>query len=224
MIKNNVKIKEDITFEDQLNAIEYITSSNFSINEGEIEFTPEYTMSSELEAIALYFMQGIEFEDDDIMYECIMKDKEVLSLTQKFFYDEDEKVNKKNGKYISIYNFVMNNVQKKVDFMLQKLIHTNPVMNEFSTLLSSIFHIISNFRFDNLLKLKDVDIKTAMEFMKKISDSKVDITSDSIAEIFKTVIKIDDKTAEIIDSKNAEIKELKKYKMLWDSRNVNQGK
>ena len=42
MIKENVKIKDDISFIDEINAIEYITASNFKIDEAnEVTYTPE---------------------------------------------------------------------------------------------------------------------------------------------------------------------------------------
>lgn len=209
MKKNNVKIKENITFKEELNAIEYITASNFNIDQttGEVSYTPEFEMAAEFEAIALFFIDGIEFEEEDVIYEQIIKDKDINKLIMQFYLKDDDKENKKDNDYISIRNFVVNNAQRKIEFTLQKLIHSNPVMDELIHLLSELSNILSNFDFSNLTKLKDIDVKVVMKFIQKLSTSK--ITESSITSALKEAIKFDDKTAEIIDSKNEEINSLK---------------
>lgn len=221
MKKNNVRIKENITFQDELNAIDYITASNFQIDEnGEVSYTPEYTMSAEMEAYAMFFIDGVEFESGDIKYERIMNDEQLVKMIKRFYFSETNKeANRKNSQLITIRNFVMNNVQRKVEFNVQKLIHTSHIESDLSYMINTITNVISSF---DMTKFKELDIKTVMRCMKKIADSEIEISPEFLTKIFKEVIKFDDKTAEIIDTKNEKIRELEnllKQKKSGDDNN-----
>lgn len=207
MNKKDVKIKDNITFQDELNAIDYIVSSNFSINnEGEMTYTPEYSMPAEIEAMVMYFLDGISFDNNEIKYDSIMNDKDLIYLVKKFYTSENTKTNKNNQQYITIRNFVMNNAQKKIEFIVQKLIHTHSVENELVDMINMITNVISNF---DMSKFKDIDINIITKCMKKIADSDVKITEDYLMKIFKNSVQLDNKASKILDSKNKEIEILK---------------
>ena len=141
MKKKNVRIKKNITFKDQLNAIDYIVSCGFKIdNNGEIDYTPEYVMPGEVEAYALFFLDGLEFDKDEIKYESIMKDNKVMSLIMKFFSTNEE-----DSQYASIRNYVINNAYRKIDFRSQVIIHGNPVYNQISEFLEKINYAFEAF-------------------------------------------------------------------------------
>lgn len=141
MKKKNVRIKKNITFNDQLNAIEYIVSCGFKIdNNGEIDYTPEYVMPGEVEAYALFFLDGLEFDKDEIKYVSIMKDTKVMSLIMKFFSTNEE-----DSPYASIRNYVINNAYRKIDFRSQVIIHGNPVYNQISEFLEKINYAFEAF-------------------------------------------------------------------------------
>lgn len=141
MKKKNVRIKKNITFKDQLNAIEYIVSCGFKIdNNGEIDYTPEYVMPGEVEAYALFFLDGLEFDKDEIKYVSIMKDTKVMSLIMKFFSTNEE-----DSPYASIRNYVINNAYRKIDFRSQVIIHGNPVYNQISEFLEKINYAFEAF-------------------------------------------------------------------------------
>lgn len=148
MKKKNVRIKKNITFKDQLNAIEYIVSCGFKIdNNGEIDYTPEYVMPGEVEAYALFFLDGLEFDKDEIKYVSIMKDTKVMSLIMKFFSTNEE-----DSQYASIRNYVINNAYRKIDFRSQVIIHGNPVYNQISEFLEKINYAFEAFEaFDSLI-------------------------------------------------------------------------
>lgn len=134
MKKKNVRIKKNITFKDQLNAIDYIVSCAFKIdNNGEIDYTPEYIMPGEVEAYALFFLDGLEFDKDEIKYESIMKDNKVMSLIMRFFSTNEE-----DSQYASIRNYVINNAYRKIDFRSQVIIHGNPVYHQISDFIEKI--------------------------------------------------------------------------------------
>lgn len=134
MKKKNVRIKKNITFKDQLNAIDYIVSCGFKIdNNGEIDYTPEYVMPGEVESYALFFLDGLEFDKDEIKYESIMKDNKVMSLIMRFFSTNEE-----DSQYASIRNYVINNAYRKIDFRSQVIIHGNPVYHQISDFIEKI--------------------------------------------------------------------------------------
>ena len=141
MKKKNVRIKKNITFKDQLNAIDYIVSCGFKIdNNGEIDYTPEYVMPGEVEAYALFFLDGLEFDKDEIKYESIMKDNKVMSLIMRFFSTNEE-----DSQYASIRNYVINNAYRKIDFRSQVIIHGNHVYNQISEFLEKINYAFEAF-------------------------------------------------------------------------------
>ena len=141
MKKKNVRIKKNITFKDQLNAIDYIVSCGFKIdNNGEIDYTPEYVMPGEVEAYALFFLDGLEFDNDEIKYVSIMKDTKVMSLIMKFFSTNEE-----DSQYASIRNYVINNAYRKIDFRSQVIIHGNSVYNQISEFLEKINYAFEAF-------------------------------------------------------------------------------
>ena len=149
MKKNNVKIKDNITFKDQLNAIDYIVSCGFKIDSnGEIDYTPEYIMPGEVEAYALFFLDGLEFDKDEIKYESIMQDNKIMSLIMKFFSTDEE-----DSQYASIRNYVINNAYRKIDFRSQVLIHGNPVYNQISDFIEKINSVFEAF--DSLTNVVD---------------------------------------------------------------------
>ena len=77
-----------------------------------------------------------------------------------------------------------------------------------------------NFSKLNLSQISQEDMETGLNIMRQLSEK--DFSKDDIADVIKKAANFDmDKaTAEIVDAKNAEIRELKKYKTLWESRNV----
>lgn len=153
MKKKNARIKKNITFKDQLNAIDYIVSCGFKIdNNGEIDYTPEYVMPGEVEAYALFFLDGLEFDKDEIKYESIMKDDKVMSLIMRFFSTNEE-----DSQYASIRNYVINNAYRKIDFRSQVIIHGNPVYNQISDFIEKINYAFEAF--DSLTNVVD-QIKT----------------------------------------------------------------
>ena len=63
-------------------------------------------------------------------------------------------------------------------------------------------------------------MENSLKIMRQFADK--DFTAEDIVNAIKdaTGFNLDEKTKEILDAKNKEIRELKKYKALWESRNV----
>lgn len=233
MIKNNPKIKENISMLDQINAIKSIVSSCFTELNGTIEYTPYYQRTAEFNAIAMNFLEGITFEDKDSIF-TIENDKEIFDLVKKFYYNIEEQAeneNEENYEYINIMNFVESNVTKIVEFEKNKIIHRNEKLEDKIALgiesvekISYFFEVIAdalyNFSKIDLKTLKPENIELIKDVLLKLKDS--DMTEESISNIIKNAVGFDmDKaTQDIIDEKNKQIVELQKYKELYEARNV----
>lgn len=125
MKKNNFKVKENITFEDKANAIEYICNSLFDFDEeGDIiDYSPYYIEPAQVCAILNYFVEGIEFENGESIYDVAVADKEVNDVVNQFFLKPTTAKNPKLTYSQEVMKFVMSHVVEKVEYMKQKAIH-----------------------------------------------------------------------------------------------------
>lgn len=193
MRKTNMKIKENISFADKINAIEYIVASYFSFDDdGYIDdYTPYFYGIATMEAYVKYFFEGLEFDEGEYIYSSISEDDEVMDLIKVF--------GKENPDIIS---FVKENVIDKVDFMKQK--YLNDLSNKkdsFSNLLDALSTGITSF----LDQLKPNEIN---EFMKKFNES--GLTADNLVNSFLQSDFKKEKDKEVLDVKNEQIRELSK--------------
>lgn len=91
MVKNNPKIKDNITMQDKINAIEYIASSYFTENdEGVMEYTPYYLGLAQFIAAANFFMEGLEFDEGEDIYESVIADDELKDIIYDSYKNYDE--------------------------------------------------------------------------------------------------------------------------------------
>lgn len=208
MKKNNPKIKSNITLADKINAIEGIVSTYFTDG----DYTPYYSEMGEIIAIATYFIDGLDFEENESVYNSVTKDDEVMALIKMFFN------NKSNA--FKIMSFVKEQVSDKVNFVKEQIIHNHADMDKIIEFCNVVIDSFDNFSKLNLSQMNKEDMETGLNIMRQLSEK--DFSKDDIADVIKKAANFDmDKaTAEIIDTKNAEIRELKKYKALWESRNV----
>lgn len=193
MKKTNMKIKENISFADKVNAIEYIVDSHFAFDEeGYInDYTPYFNEIATMEAYVKYFFEGLEFDEGEYIYSSILEDNEVMDLIKKF--------RKENSDIVS---FVEGNVFDKVDFMKQK--YLNDLSNKkdsLSNLLDALSTGITSF----LDQLKPNEIN---EFMKKFNES--GLTADNLVNSFLQSDFKKGKDKEVLDVKNEQIREFSK--------------
>lgn len=242
MIKNNPKIKDNITIVDKINAIESFVSSYFTEDENNgnvTKYTPYYSEIAETYAIVENFLDGIEIEDEDTK-DTLMEDEDVFNLIKKFYYNIEEtdgakKENEENFEYISIMNFVKHNVEEIVEFKKQQLVHRDEELRQKLALgskslekISYFFEVIGdalyNFSKLDLQLLKPENAELLKNVLLKLKDS--NMTEESIANIIKGAVGFDlDKAAQdIINDKNKQIFELQKYKALYEARNVSADK
>lgn len=216
MIKENMRIKDNITLMDKVNAVESIVSSYFQDG----DYTPYYAEMAEIIAVVTYFIEGITLEDDDNIYDLYNKDDELRELVDRFISDDN--LANLDIPEAEIMCWIRNHVYDKVDYLKENIIHSNPNLDTIVEAANVIIGTLSNFSKLNLSAMSPEDIELGRTVMKKIADSGIKITPESITEIIKNAVPfdIDETSAEIIDSLKAENKELRKYKMKWDSQNV----
>lgn len=214
MIKENMRIKENITLMDKIDAVESIVSAHFQNG----DYTPYYADMAEIIAVVTYFIEGITLEDDDNIYDLYEKDDELHNLVNQFIL-----------KNISVTQFtpqneimrwVRNNVYDKVAYIKENVIHSTPDLDTIVEAANVIIDTCSNFSKLNLSSMSPEDIELGRSVLQKINDSGVEITPESITEIIKGAVPfdVDATSAEIIDSLKAENRELRKYKIKRNSQ------
>lgn len=242
MNKNNLKIKENITIIDKINAINVIVDAHFTYDKksGRLEYTPYYNEMANVIAIARHFIEGVEFEEDDLVYSLAMNDEELKSLVNRFFFNIEENKNAeeenlKNQEYIYLFNDIQNEASKIIKFKKEQLIHKNEELELYMKKNAEMFDAFEDFLTtisDSLRSFSNLDLKTltpetiklGKNIMNKFKNS--DITAESLTDIIRDAASfdIDKATADIIDSKNKEVDELKKevnkLNLKLNSRNV----
>ena len=234
MKKNNVKIKDNITIADEINAIESIVSSYFTND----EYTPYYSDIAQVTAISMIFLEGIEFEENDSVYDVVMADEELRNLILKFYYDIDEtdearERNQQNFEYINIRNRIMRHVEEMVDFRKQYLIHNHVALDTIAEFCQVIAGSLANFSKLNIREMSSDDIKMATEFVQNMKDK--NISETTLANAMKKVIsshkvpntkiyegqreRIAEQQAQL-QEKEKEITELREWKRKHEARNV----
>lgn len=214
MIKENMRIKENITLLDKIDAVESIVSSYFTDD----DYTPYYVEMAEVIAVVTYFIEGITFEDNDSIYDLYNEDKELRDLVEQFIIDDISMM--ESTSELEIMRWVRNQVFDKVDFTKENIIHSNPDLDTIVEAANVIIESLGNFSKLNFEYMTPENMDMIQNVLRKLNDS--DLTIDSISKILKDAVGFDmDKAAaEIIDAKNKKITDLQKYKALDDAKNV----
>lgn len=245
MKKENVRIKEEITISDEINAVESIVSSYFMNG----DFTPYYSEMQCIIAITENFIEGVEFEDDELIYDAVVQDPDIYPLNMKFYYDvsdteQAKHENEENIKYINIWNRVMQHVHEKVEFEKQLRINEmstytlSNLINSQNEMIESVIEtctvLLDSFSaLANLKNLTQEDMELAREFMGNLKDK--NITETTLANAMKKVVKshkvpntkiyegqrkrIEEQQKQL-EEKDKEITELRQWKCDHEARNV----
>lgn len=123
MKKNNPRIKEQIMVRDEIHAIEHIADSCFTGGGNYRKYTPYYTTVGETEAIVKFFLEGVEFDDGENIYEIAMNDFHLRPLVDSF-YIRSEKDKRNPSDHQLIFGRVMNYVTDIVNYkQKENLVH-----------------------------------------------------------------------------------------------------
>lgn len=217
MKKENVKIKSNITIVDEISAIQSIAEYYFTDG----EYTPYYADMAKITVVAQNFLDGIEFENEDYVYECVMTNDDLYKCVNKFLVPS---AIKSDAQYYNCMERIMKQVEDIVEFKKQKLIHN-----------TDAFEIVG----DMCMALKDIvdqyvqNAELAKGFMEDLKES--GITEETLANAVRNAadqFKLPDndiiegqrqriaEQQEQLQEKEAEIQDLRKWKREYMARNV----
>lgn len=229
MLKDNMRIKETITFEDKANAIETIVSFYFVGG----DYTPYYREEGEISAVIRNFIDGIEFEKGESVFAAYYNDEDLRKLVNVFilkpvFEDTDDEEEKKTQDSIrECYNMmeiIREYVVDKVEFEKQKYLHANPDLDKIVMAADTIIDSFENFSRMNFEIFTPENLEKAQKIFNKISESGFELSTENIINVIKDAssFDMDEATKEIVDAKNTEIRELKeKIKKLESKKESN---
>lgn len=229
MLKDNMRIKESITLQDRINAIETIVS--FYFMDG--DYTPYYKDEGEISAVIRNFIDGIEFEKGESVFSAYYNDENLRKLVNMFilkpvFEDTDDEEEKKTQDSIrECYNMmeiIREYVKDKVEFEKQKYLHANPDLDKIVMAADTIIDSFENFSRMNFEILTPENLEKAQRIFNKISESGFEFSTENIINVIKDAssFNMDEATKEIVDAKNSEIRELKeKIKKLESKKESN---
>lgn len=209
MKKENVKIKDTITFVDEITAVKEIVSAIFT-DDG---YTPYYRDMATTIAIAKNFLDGIVFEEHDHVYAQVMSDDELSALIQKFYKSP---LSKNAIDYKTVLDRVNDFVDDCVEFEKQKIIHGKYELQSIAKLCDMIVDVIGimpetiNFGKEFIQKMenKEISEETLTNVMKTIvSDHRMPET-----EIYEEQRKRIAEQQSLLEEKENEIVELRKWK------------
>lgn len=193
MIKNNLKIKENITLENIRDAVECVVSYAFKYG----TYTPYYVETGKIVAVVRYLISGLQLEENETEYTVYMLDGQVRNIVNNYISKDP-------------HNIFLDS-EDKIEFMKQRIIHDNVDLSKIVEFANVVIDSFGNFsKLDLSFATKD-NLKMALDVLKKMKDVKTDLTPDTISEIVKKSVGFDmDKaTQEILDDKNKQIRELK---------------
>ena len=229
MIKDNMRIKESITLQDRINAIETIVS--FYFMDG--DYTPYYKDEGEISAVIRNFIDGIEFEKGESVFSAYYNDEDLRKLVNMFILkpvdkepesEEDERIQNSIRELYDMMETIRKYVADKVEFEKQKYLHANPDLDKIVMAADTIIDSFENFSRMNFEILTPENLEKAQRIFNKISESGFEFTAENIVNVIRDAssFDMDEATKEIVDAKNSEIRELKeKIKKLENGKESN---
>lgn len=227
MKKSLLKVKNTITFEDKLNAIDLILGSFWDDNTG--EYIPWMEEPARIIAVAKYFIEGYELEKGENLYKLYLSDDDLKGLVDNFINPDTDSRNGSYKRYIKVMDFVDEMVHDKLEWTKQNIIHAHPDMDKIVECANVIIDSFKNFANLDLTALTPEMIENGKTFIDKLKETGFDVSPENLTKIVKdaAAFDIDKASQDIIDAKNEQIKklqeenrELKKVKGNFSTRNV----
>lgn len=227
MKKTLLKVKNDITFEDKLNAIALILGAFWDDNTG--EYIPWMEEPARIIAVAKYFIEGYELEKGENLYKLYLSDDDLKGLVDNFINPDTDSRNGSYKRYIKVMDFVDKMVHDKLEWTKQNIIHAHPDMERIVECANVIIDSFKNFANLDLTALTPEMIENGKTFIDKLKETGFDVSPENLTKIVKdaAAFDVDKASQDIIDAKNEQIKklqeenrELKKVKGNFSARNV----
>lgn len=208
MKKTLLKVKNDITFEDKLNAIDLILNAFWDDETG--EYTPWMEEPARIIAIAKYFIEGYELEEGENLYKLYLSDDDLKGLVDNFINPDTDSRNGSYKRYIKVMDFVDEMVHDKLEWTKQNIIHANPDMERIVKGVNVFIDAFENLANLDLTALTPEMIENGKTFIDKLKETGFDVSPENLTKIVKdaTAFDVDKASQDIIDTKNEQIKKL----------------
>lgn len=217
MKKENVKIKSNITIVDEISTIQSIVEYYFTDD----EYTPYYADMAKITAVAQNFLDGVEFEAEDYVYECVMANDDLYKCVNKFLVSS---AIKSDAQYYNRMERIMKQVEDIVEFKKQKLIHNTDAFSIVGDMCLAIKDILDNYiqnteianKFIEDLKESGITEETLTNAVRNAANKFQMPESDVIEGQRKRIAE----QQEQLQEKETEIQDLRKWKREHMARNV----
>lgn len=206
MKKSLLKVKNTITFEDKLNAIDLILNAFWDDETG--EYTPWMEEPARIIAVGKYFIEGYTLEDGENIFKLYSSDDDLKGLVDNFINPDSR--NESYKRYIKVMDFVDKMVHDKLEWTKQNIIHANPDMERIVECANVIIDSFKNFANLDLTALTPEMIENGKTFIDKLKETGFDVSPENLTKIVKDAAAFDINKAsqDIIDAKNEQIKKL----------------
>ena len=207
MQKDNVRAKSDITIVDEITAIESMVSYYFIDN----EYTPYYADMAKVTVIAENFLDGVEFESEDYVYQLVMENDDIYECVKDFI---DAPLMEK----------IMKQVGDIVEFKKQKLIHNTDAFAIVGDMCLAVKDIFDNYAKNNEIAQKFISDLHESGINEETLTNAVRNAADQFKMSENEVIegqrqRIAEQQTQL-QEKEAEIRDLRKWKREHMARNV----
>lgn len=169
----NLKIKEDISFDDKVMAVDYIVGRLFEFDEDGFvsDYVPYYMEPAQVEALVTFFMEGISFEDGETIYDSAIQNEEVNAMIDSFFVKSKRKTTLSYQQ--QVMRFVMECVAEKLQFMKQ--LYLNRILTRRDSLGEFLDHLSKKIDELDIAKFNGIDMNAMNKFMNTISSANGDV-------------------------------------------------
>ena len=207
MKKDNVRVKSDITIIDEITAIESMVLYYFTDN----EYTPYYVDMAKVTVIAENFLDGVEFESEDYVYQLVMENDDIYECVKDFI---DAPLMEK----------IMKQVGDIVEFKKQKLIHNTDAFAIVGDMCLAVKDILDNYAKNNEIAQKFISDLQESGINEETLTNAVRNAADQFKMSENEVIegqrqRIAEQQTQL-QEKEAEIQDLRKWKREHMARNV----
>lgn len=208
MKKSLLKVKNTITFEDKLNAIDLILNAFWDDETG--EYTPWMEEPARVIAVGKYFIEGYALEKGENLYKLYLSDDDLKGLVDNFINPDTDSRNGSYKRYIKVMDFVDGMVHDKLEWTKQNIIHAHPDMERIVKGVNVFIDAFENLANLDLTALTPEMIENGKTFIDKLKETGFDVSPENLTKIVKdaAAFDIDKASQDIIDAKNEQIKKL----------------
>ncbi|MDR2277378.1 MAG: hypothetical protein LBE23_05925 [Vagococcus sp.] len=176
MNKNEVKIKDKLSLSEKAAFINIVVNNCFRENEetGELDYTPYLRELFTINAFATYVLDGVEFTEDDNVYELILGDTEL----ERLYYDWTNKSND--------YLQISTNASDMIEFKKQQVLSKNNTVSNYVTELLQKQIEIADLQKVVLEQQKELNSAISPEDQKAFTEKFMGLSNeDFITELVK---------------------------------------